>query len=211
MAVPPSWPAALPQAPRSQGFNGGPQDSRAKFQTDYGPPIMRNRTTADPRLFDATFPNLRLAALNAFDAFYETDLARGVLPFAWRDPVRGDVALWKIVGSGDLAYSVTARRGDLHDLQLKLMRLPGTPWWAPYVRPGSAVVPQVVADWDAGVYGIAGAKVAASALPAVTGTFNVWSLSTSDVETYSAGVVIAAGDIPATAPSLVKRRVYFTP
>ena len=73
------------------------------------------------------------------------------------------------------------------------------------------MVPQVVADWDAGVYGIGGAKAAASALPAVTGTFNVYSVSTSDVETYTAGVVITAGGIPSTAPALVKRRIYFTP
>lgn len=210
MAVP-NWPVTLPQAPRSQGFNGGPKDSRARFETEYGPPILRNRTTANPRLFDAVFPNLRLAGLNAFAAFYDTTLVGGTLSFAWRDPVFGDPALWRIVGNGDLAYSVSARRGDLHDLSLKLVRMPGTPWWAAYVRPGSSVVPQVVADWDASAFGIGGAKAAASALPAVAGTFNVYSVSSTDVETYSAGVVIAPGDIPATAPALTKRRVYFTP
>ncbi len=209
MAKPPSWPTTLPQAPRSQGFTGGPKDTRVRFETEYGPPILRNRTTANPSVFDATFPNLRLVALNAFDAFYATALAGGARSFAWRDPVRGDVALWRILGNGEMAYTVNARRGDLHDLALKLMRMPGTPWWAGYVRPGASIVPDVVADWDAGVYGIAGAKVLASALPAVTGTFDVWSVSTSNVETFSAGVVIAGGDIPATAPGSVKRRVYF--
>lgn len=205
----PNWPVSLPQRPRSQGFSGGPQDSRARFDPDYGPPILRRRTTANPRLFDATFPNLRAVQLEAFDAFYDADLAGGALAFAWRDPVRDDVALWRIVGTGDLAYSVAARRGDLHDLSLRLMRLPGAPWWAPYVRPGASVVPEVVADWDAGVHGIGGARVTASALPGVTGTFDVYSVSSTDVETFTAGVVIGAGDIPATAPALTKRRVYF--
>ena len=49
--------------------------------------------------------------------------------------------------------------------------------------PGASVVPQVVADWNAGVYGIGGAKVLAGGALAVAGTFNVSSVSTSDVET----------------------------
>lgn len=211
MPVPPNWPVAMPQFPKREAFNGGPMDTRASFDPEYGPPITRARTTANPETFDATFRNLRLTALQAFKVFLATDLVGGVKSFAWRDPVFGDPALWKILGNGGKLYDLVPRGADLHDLTLKLMRLPGTPWWAPYVRPGESVVPQVVADWNAGVYGIGGAKVLASALPAVTGTFNVYSVSTSDVETYTAGVVIGAGDIPATAPALTKRRVYFTP
>ena len=206
-----NWPASLPQFPWDQSFNGGPRDTRARFDSEYGPPILRNRTTANPEVFDAAFRNLSLVEISAFRTFYQTDLGNGVAAFSWRDPVRGDPALWKIVGNGELAFTITPRRGDKHDLTLRVMRMPGLPWWASYVRAGLSVVPQVVADWNAGVYGIGGAKVAASALPAVTGTFNVYSVSTTDVETYSAGVVISAGGIPATAPALVKRRVYFTP
>lgn len=211
MAVPPNWPASLPQFPKREAFSGGPLDTRASFTTDYGPPILRARTTAIPETFDATFRNLRLTAVQVFRAFIAADLAGGVKSFAWRDPVMGDPALWKILGNGGRLFDLMARGADLHDLTLKLMRLPGTPWWAPYVRPGASVVPQVVADWNAGVYGIGGAKVPASALPAVAGTFNVYSVSSTDVETYTAGVVITAGGIPATAPALTKRRIYFTP
>lgn len=211
MTKPPHWPVALPQFPWDQAFNGGPLDTRAKFETEYGPPILRNRTTANPETYDASFRNLRLVAVTAFRSFWDTDLGGGVRSFAWRDPVRGDVALWRIMGNGGRAFDITPRRGDFHDLSLKLMRMPGVPWWSAYVRPGESVVPDVVADWDAGVFGIAGVKVLASALPAVTGTFNVWSVSSTDVETYSAGVVIGGGGIPATAPALTKRRVYFAP
>lgn len=211
MPVPPSWPASLPQFPKREAFNGGPLDTRAAFTPEYGPPILRARTTAIPRTFDATFRNLKLVQLQAFQTFVDTDLGGAVRSFSWRDPVMGDPALWKILGNGGRLFDVLPRGADLHDLTLKLMRLPGTPWWAGYVRPGASVVPQIVADWNAGVYGIGGAKVLASALPAVTGTFNVYSVSSTDVETYTAGVVIGAGDIPATAPALTKRRVYFTP
>lgn len=211
MAVPPNWPASLPQFPKREAFNGGPLDTRAAFNPEIGPPILRARTTANPRTFDATFRNLKLVHMQAFEAFLATDLGGAVKSFAWRDPIFGDPALWKIMGNGGRIYDVIPRGADLHDITLKLMRMPGTPWWAPYVRPGASVVPHVVADWNAGVYGIGGAKVTASALTAVAGTFNVYSVSTSDVETYTAGVVVAPGDIPATAPSLTKRRVYFTP
>ncbi len=211
MPVPPAWPASLPQFPRREAFNGGPLDTRAAFNPEYGPPIFRARTTAAPETYDATFRNLKLTQLQTFDAFITTSLGGGIRSFSWRDPVMGDPALWKVLGNGGRLYDIVPRGADLHDLTLKLMRLPGTPWWAPYVRPALSVVPEVVADWDAGVYGIGGSKVAASALPAVTGTFNVYSVSSTDVETFTAGVVITAGGIPATAPALTKRRIYFTP
>ena len=191
----PNWPAGLPQFPKREAFSGGPLDSRASFETEYGQPITRARTTANPETYDATFRNLRLTAVQLFRSFIATELAGGVKSFSWRDPVVGDVALWRILGNGGRLYDLMARGADLHDLTLKLMRLPGTPWWAPYVRPGASVVPQVVAG----------------ALPAVAGTFNVYSVSSTDVETYSAGVVIAPGDIPTTAPALTKRRIYFAP
>jgi hypothetical protein len=211
MPVPPNWPASLPQFPKREAFNGGPLDTRANFAPEYGPPILRARTTAIPRTFDATFRNLKLVQVQAFQAFIDADLGGAVKSFSWRDPVMGDPALWKILGNSGRLFDLLPRGADLHDLSMKMMRLPGTPWWAPYVRPGASVVPQVVADWNAGVYGIGGSKVLASALPAVTGTFNVYSVSSTDVETYTAGVVITAGGIPATAPALTKRRIYFTP
>ena len=205
----PYWPTALPQLPQREGFNGGPLDTRAKFDAEYGPPIFRNRTTANPETYAASFRNLRLTAVAVFRAFYATDLGGGVRNFAWRDPVTGEPALWKILGGSDRAFEIVPRGADLHDLSLQLMRMPGTPWWSAYLRPAESRVPDVVADWDAGVYGIDGGKVAAAALPAVAGTFDVWSVSTSDVETFAAAQVITAGGIPATAPGGVKRRVYF--
>lgn len=206
--LPPAWLPAFPQTPR-RPWGGGPQDSRARFDPEVGPPLMRGRTTADPEVYDTMFPNFSGALRAAFKVFWINDLARGALAFSWRDPVIGDAALWKILGNGDQAYGFSAKGADLHELSLRLMRLPGTPWWGTYLRPGANRVPDVVADWTAGVHGIAGAKVAASALPAVTGTFDVYSTSTSDVETVLLAQVITAGGIPATAPALVKRRVYF--
>lgn len=207
----PYWPASLRQQPQRGNWTGGPQDSRAKFDPEYGPPIMRRRTTADAKVFQGVFGQLTGAQRATFEAFYQNDLAGGVLSFCWRDPVLDDVAMWRILGGGQVAYDISARGADRHDLSLQMMRLPGTPWFAPYLRAGSSQPPQVVADWDAGVYGIDGKKVTAAALTAVAGTFDVYSTSSTDVETFAAAQVITAGGIPATAPALTRRRVYFLP
>lgn len=209
MAGVPSWPASLPQTPRRQSWTGGAQESRATFQPDYGPPVVRRRTTGDAMLYECVFPQMSGAQRAAFVNFWHVDLQGGSLSYSWRDPVLGDVARWRILGGSGRAWDFTALGADLHDLSLSLMRLPGTPWWAAYVRPNENEVPVVVADWNAGVYGYEGNRVAASALPTISGTFDVWSVSTSNVETFAAAQVIAAGGIPATAPLNVKRRTYF--
>lgn len=207
----PFWPLAMRQTPQRGNWTGGPQDTRAKFDPDYGPPLMRRRTTAETEMWQGVFPNLNATMRTAFRTFWATDLVGGSLAFSWRDPVTDEVALWRITGSGERSYDMAHKGAGLSDLSLQMMRLPGTPWWAPYVRAGSSKPPQVVADWNAGIYGIDGKRVLASALPAVAGTFDVWSLSTTDVDTFAAGVVISAGGIPATAPALTKRRSYFLP
>lgn len=153
-----SWPASLPQTPRRGAWVGGPQDSRAQFQPEYGPPITRRRTTADMRMFDATWPNLSTAERATFEAFYETDLVGGSQPFAMLDPVSGEVARWKIAGDGSMPYSLTAKGAGWHDLSMRLIRLPGSTWFAPYLPAGTLEVPDLVLDFAAQVYGVNGVR-----------------------------------------------------
>lgn len=207
----PYWPASLRQQPRRESWVGGPQDTRASFKPDVGPPIQRRRVTGDAEIYEAVFSQLTGAMRTAFKAFYATDLAGGTAKYCWRDPVLDDVALWRILGSGEAGYSLTARGADRHDLSLRLMRLPGTPWFAGYMRAGSSKPPYVVADYVAGVFGIDGAKTTAAAVALVAGTFNMYRTSTSDVEVFTPNEVVAAGGIPATAPALTKRIVAFLP
>lgn len=206
-----NWPASLPQFPRREAWTGGPQDTRAKFEPDVGPPIVRRRVTEDAEIYDGQFRNLKGAQMATLRGFVKATLKGGALSYSWRDPVYGDAALWRLLGSGERLYDVTARGADLHDVAVRLMRLPGSPWWGIYLRPSASVVPYVVADWTAGIYGIDGVKVLASALTALAGTFDVYSTSTADVETVALAQVITPGGIPATAPGSVKRRVYFAP
>lgn len=207
----PFWPATLRQMPRRESWTGGPQDTRASFKPDVGPPIQRRRVTGDAELYEAVFPNFTGAMRATFKAFYATDLSGGTRAFCWRDPVLDDVALWRIIGNGERGYDISARGADRHDISLRLMRLPGTPWFAPYMRAGSSRPPFVVADYIAGVFGVDGAKTAAAAVALVAGTFNEYRVSSTDVETFTANKVITAGGIPATAPALTKRIVAFLP
>jgi hypothetical protein len=149
----PHWPPAMRQTPQRGSWTGGPQDTRAKFEPDYGPALMRRRTTARFEKWQGVFPNLNAAMRSAFLNFCHDTLQDGALAFCWRDPVTDEVALWKIEGSGELLYQFAENGAGLRDLNLQLMRLPGTPWWAASVRAVSSVPPETVLDFQAGRYG----------------------------------------------------------
>lgn len=207
----PYWPPAMPQKPWTEAWTGGPQDTRAAFEPDVGDPLFVNRTTADVELYEATFRQVRTAQLVAFEAWVKTTLSRGTLAWCWRDPISDVACLWKFAKAGPTLYRKTGRRADLHDLAFSLVRKAGVPWWSGYLRSGESRPPQIVADWNGGVFGYDGNKVAASVMPTLSGSFDVVSVSTSDVVTYATAQVIAVAGIPATAPLNVKRRIYFIP
>jgi hypothetical protein len=149
----PYWPPAMRQTPQRGSWTGGPQDARAKFEPEYGPPLMRRRTTAETEIWQGMFPNLTATMRTAFRTFWATDLSGGALAFAWRDPVTDEVAMWRILGSGDRAYDMAHKGAGLSDLTVQLMRLPGTPWWAPYVLAGMSLPPLLVLGFQAQAYG----------------------------------------------------------
>ncbi len=208
----PHWPVSLPQKPRRGTWNGGPRDFRRRFQPEVGPPIFRRGTTAEVMAYSQVlFPNITAAQRTVWETFYNTTLAGGTLPFSWRDPDTDAPGLWVIDG-GDLGYSMVNRGADLRDLTVNLIRRPGTPWWAPYMRPNENRVPKVVADYTGSVFGVDGIRTAASAVAAVAGTFDVYTTATpSGVVTEQLSRVVTAGQIPATAPGGVSRIVAFIP
>lgn len=208
----PHWPSSLPQKPRRGTWSGGPRDFRRRFQPEIGPPIFRRGSTAEVMAYSQVlFPNITSAQRTAWETFYNTTLAGGTLPFSWRDPDTDVPGLWIIEG-GDLGYSIVNRGADLRDLTVNLIRRPGTPWWSPYMLAGSSRVPYVVADYSGSVFGVDAVRTAASAVAAVSGTFDVYTTATpSGVVTVELSKVVAAGGIPATAPGGVSRIVAFLP
>jgi hypothetical protein len=208
----PVWPASLPQTPRRGEFSGGPRDERVRFEPDRGPPIERQGVTAETSLFQATFPQLKPAQVATFEAFFRTTLARGVLPFAWRDPLTGLAWEWKVAGGQGNAYSLSSRGATLVDLSVQMMRMPGPPWWQAYATTDGALrLPVIVADYTAGLFGIDLAQVPAASVAAASGTFDVWTTSTGDVTTIDLAETVTPGDIPATAPMGVALIRAFAP
>lgn len=128
------------------------------FQPEYGPPMVRRRTTADTQLFDVAYPNLSTAQRATFEAFWSNDLAGGALPFAMRNPVTQAVERWLVSGDGGQPYSLVAKGAGWHDLSMRLVRLPGATWFAPYLPAGTLLVPDMVLDFAAQVYGIEGVR-----------------------------------------------------
>lgn len=82
----PSWPASLPQFVLQDGFSRGMADRAIRSQMDQGPKKARLRYTAAPK--PRTFRFIMTTdQLLAFETFYESDLASGILTFTFDDPV----------------------------------------------------------------------------------------------------------------------------
>lgn len=150
------WPSILPQSPRRGSWVGGAKEERDSFQPDKGPAIDRRGTTAEMQVASGVWPNLSGAQRATFEAWFRDTLQSGVLPFVMRDPVSFRAGLWKIIGE-DLAYSFTAKGADLHDLSLKLVRLPGAQAWESFApKAADLVVPVLALDFEAGVHTLSG-------------------------------------------------------
>lgn len=157
MASYPAWPASLPQAPLLQSLSGGVQDNRVSFQPESGPPIERPRMTATVEIWTIALPPMTKAQLATFEAFWRVDLAMGTRAFAWRHPVTGAVGRWKIMG-GQPPYRISAVTTEDFSVDFQAMQLPGAAWFAPYLPAGTLLVPDLVLDFAAQVYGIEGVR-----------------------------------------------------
>jgi len=207
----PYWPTTVPDCPERYRATGGPIEARAAFQPERGPEITRAATTARWEEWTVPMSPFTLAQFNAFEAWFDNDLTRGAKSFAWRHPVTGVIGLWRFK-SGQRPYDVSQTAKGYVLVSFTALRQPGTPWWAPYVRPNENRVPKVVADYAGSVFGVDGIRTAASAVAAVAGTFDVYTTATpSGIVTEQLARVVTAGQIPATAPGGVSRIVAFIP
>ncbi|WP_243612928.1 hypothetical protein [Shimia aestuarii] len=203
------WPIGLPQKPARDTVAGQRQDPRIAFKPDRGPSITRPMMTGRIELFDIVLPQISFDLLADFEDWFDEDLAKGTSQFVWRHPMKGNVVSMRIV-VGQQAYSVRRVDPAKARISFKVIILPAAPWFAPYVRPITSVPPAFVADYDAGVYGIDGAKVPASSLPGIEGTYELYTVDGSDVETFDASEVLTAGDITEAQPVDVNRYVGFS-
>lgn len=208
----PNWPAELLQKPLRNSWRGGPMDQRRAFQPDFGPPITRPGATATTMLYSGAVFRMRSPADRAlFEAWFEDDLARGSVAFAWRDPETDIPGLW-LIPPGERAWEMTSIGAGISHLTISLMRQPGAPWWGDYMLDGDCRVPAVVADYGAGVFGVDGETVLAAAVAAVAGTFDLYTWPEGGgAPTIELAEAVTAGDIPASAPTGVTRIVGYLP
>lgn len=207
----PIWPATLPQAPQYANWTGSPLDSVVSFSPEDGPPLTRPRVTAETFAYSAGFGPISGAQRITFLTFWRDSLKRGAQRYAWPDPVELTVWEW-LIRPGERAFEISPRNANRFDLRMNLLRLPGPPWWQPYAlvtSGGAARLPWAVADYTNNVFGVDLARTPASAVAAVTGTFDVYTTATGGAVTIETAHVVLAGDIPATAPMGVTKIVAY--
>lgn len=202
-----SWLPEISPLALTVGARGGPEDAITTFDPDVGPPIARLRTTGVAERYAVRFTPVTLVQLQAFRAWYAATARFGALSFVFRHPLTGDVVSARFADP----YTVSRVSADRFELEVELLILPATPWFAPYVRDGVAEIPAFVADYDANVFGIGDAVAAASDMPGISGTYDLYTTSDADEETFQNDHVVNLGDISATKPLGIKRYVGFEP
>lgn len=80
------WPASLPQYVLAAGYQEDVPDTAVRTAMETGPAKMRRRFTAAPRAIKCSV-RLSLSQKDTLDAFFESTLAGGTLPFDWEHPV----------------------------------------------------------------------------------------------------------------------------
>lgn len=93
-----AWPATLPQFVQEQGFDETLPNQRLESSVDSGPPKARRRFTKNYRAIQCEIW-CDADQADDFEDFYETDLAGGVLPFTWVNPVTQTAATFRFRGS----------------------------------------------------------------------------------------------------------------
>lgn len=163
----PYWPETVPDCPERYRATGGPVDVRVAFQPERGPEITRPGTTARWEEWSLPMAPFTLAQFNTFEAWFDSDLARGSKAFAWRHPVTGVIGLWRFK-SGPRPYEVAQTAKGYVLVSFTLVKQPGTPWWASYIPVGKTSVPLLVIDFQNGRYGRNGDREAITAVTTFT-------------------------------------------
>lgn len=115
-----AWPATLPQYLLADGYSEAKGDGRLRSQPDIGPAKVRRRTSAMPGPLRGRM-KMSGAQRAILDAFVETTLANGVLPFTFPDPLTRAPIL---VRFGDMLPAWTSEGGDTFVAALDLEVLP---------------------------------------------------------------------------------------
>ncbi|MEC7763388.1 MAG: hypothetical protein VX874_15910 [Pseudomonadota bacterium] len=104
-----SWPSDLPFIDQLQGLSlSGPDGNRRTFVSDAGTTKTRATTTAAERAIGGRTRPLTPAEFEAFENFWNYELAQGTLSFAAPHPLTGSMTVFKSDGSAYVPMVVGA-------------------------------------------------------------------------------------------------------
>lgn len=90
------WPTGLPTAIQVNGLSETPIDQFVENTVDVGSPKRRQRFSGAMGQIQGKM-TLTAAQMLTFDAFFETTLAGGALPFQWIRPSNGDTVFMRFL------------------------------------------------------------------------------------------------------------------
>jgi hypothetical protein len=91
------WPSSLPAFINRSGHSEEPQEQKASFDSEIGPPI--ERATGTMRILRLAVEwDMSADQLALFEDFVLGDLAQASLPFFWTRPRTGAVVTARLVG-----------------------------------------------------------------------------------------------------------------
>jgi len=118
----PAWPSDVPFiCSLSDLDRSGPLGQVAEFTPDVGVPKVRRRTTAPYRRLAGATGVMDATQYAAFEAFWETDLADGVLDFTATHPATGATVTFRPTGGG---YNETLVAAGKYRVSLALYEIP---------------------------------------------------------------------------------------
>lgn len=83
-----AWPGTLPQEVMTSGYSLALADNRLRTPVDYGPPLVRKRSSANIKPLSVTM-SMTPAQWDDFLDFINNDLEGGTLPFTFPEPYGG--------------------------------------------------------------------------------------------------------------------------
>jgi hypothetical protein len=143
--LPPLWPHDLPLWPVPNSVRIAQMPSRISFAPSRGLPIERPATTASVIMAEIRLPPVSRAQAARFWSFYETDIARGALRFAWVHPLREVLREVRIV-EGDGSPSEVDSEATYSVLSFQIQFIDVLPGWASQVSTARGFIERLPAS-----------------------------------------------------------------
>ncbi len=165
-----SWPLKKAFYPTRRA-TGTDMSFRRTFTPDVGPDIDRLSSTVSMEDWSMQLIISSDYEYVKFMDWGRVELKQWIQPFIWRHPRSKSVTKWKFVGTPqDEKLGV-----GIYEIRFRVYRMPGIPWFAPYVLGDRVNLPLFVADYQNGIYGVDGIRGVSSDLNSVSGTYKIWT------------------------------------